>query len=86
MRVTLSHVSPSLPHQHWGCGDTWLGVKQCHSTRQTTLENEYFCTNISTRLKWLLGWAQVFIQLAAQSSPREIPGSWQSLLSLALSR
>ena len=27
--------------------------------------NEYFCTNISTRLEYLLGWAQVFIQLAA---------------------
>ena len=81
MRVTLSHVSPSLPQcPPSALGILGLSVKQCHSTRQTTLENEYFCTNISTRLKWLLGWATVFIQFPAQSFPREIPdGSWHSL-------
>ena len=89
MRVTrmCPSVSPSVPtsdereesyqHHRWGYS------AQTHWP--DNFINEYFCTNISTRLKWLLGWARVFIQFEAQSSPREIPdGSWQSL-PLALS-
>ena len=66
MRVTrmCPSVSPtsderekSYQHHRWGYS------VQTHSP--DNFINEYFCTNISTRLEWLLGWAQVFIQLAA---------------------
>ena len=55
--VSPTSDEKSYQHHRWGYS------VQTHSP--DNFINEYFCTNISTRLEWLLGWAQVFIQLAA---------------------